>query len=397
MVDVFCFFLKIKVMAKQRYGINDGYRGTVGTVIGYLWRGQWCLRSRPRFVHNPNTPLQRAARELFSQASHLASQMKSAVRMGLNAVALERHRTAHNHFQSINRDCFSLREGHLEVDYECLVIAEGPVAPVGFGVPSLAELSVTVPFEVNPDQRPARGDDEVVLYVWCPSRGEGLLSAPSYRRMRKVTLTLPPQWVGLEVHLYGFAKDADGRASESMYIGCGTVPLADEMAPVGSGGEEGCSDEAEKHEEGGEGHVGDADAEGQPQQHGGGSREGQVGEQGGQGAAGGIDYQWDEQQGEEQRREQEEHPLEGIGIAVETCRQGGEEGAVEQIAQEEEEEENRGHKGKVDGCEALHGLVDELHGAMVLRGGFDTLGGDAERGFLLGAGLCGRGRGWCAG
>ena len=49
-------------MAKQRYGINDGYRGTVGTVIGYLWRGKWCLRARPRYVNHPRTERQRAAR-----------------------------------------------------------------------------------------------------------------------------------------------------------------------------------------------------------------------------------------------------------------------------------------------------------------------------------------------
>ena len=42
-------------MAKQRNGINDAFRGSVGTVIGYEWRGQWCMRARPRYVHNPRT------------------------------------------------------------------------------------------------------------------------------------------------------------------------------------------------------------------------------------------------------------------------------------------------------------------------------------------------------
>ena len=206
-------------MAKQRYGINDGYRGTVGAVIGYMWRGKWCLRSRPRSVRNPNTPRQRAARDLFAQTSHLASLMKSAVRLGFNAVALERHRTAHNHFQSVNRDCFSLHEGQLEVDYENLLLAEGPVAPVGFREPQVSGRELTVAFEVNPEQRRARGDDEVLLYVWCPSRGEGLLSTPSYRRTRQVTIALPEDWVGCEVHLYGFVRDSDGRASDSTYLG----------------------------------------------------------------------------------------------------------------------------------------------------------------------------------
>lgn len=219
------FYYKKRDMAKQRYGINDGYRGTVGTVIGYMWRGKWCLRSRPRSVRNPNTPRQRAARDLFAQASHLASLMKAAVRLGFNAVALERHRTAHNHFQSVNRDCFALREGRLVVDYENLALAEGPVAPVAFVEPLSQNdggLCLTVPFEMYPEQRAASDTDEVYLYAWCPSRGEGLLSNPAYRRSRQVTLTLPADWADCEVHLYGFVRDADGRASVSTYLGRGS-------------------------------------------------------------------------------------------------------------------------------------------------------------------------------
>ena len=51
-------------MAKQHYGINGGYRGAVGTVIGYEWNGRWCLRSRPRRVHNPRTERQQQLRQL---------------------------------------------------------------------------------------------------------------------------------------------------------------------------------------------------------------------------------------------------------------------------------------------------------------------------------------------
>ena len=67
-------------MAKQRFGINDGYRGTVGTVIGYQWRGKWCLRARPRFVRNPRTERQQRNRDLFKASVQLAGSMKEALR-----------------------------------------------------------------------------------------------------------------------------------------------------------------------------------------------------------------------------------------------------------------------------------------------------------------------------
>jgi hypothetical protein len=211
------------VMAKQRFGINDGYRGTVGTVIGYQWRGKWCLRSRPRQVRNPRTPKQMAARGLFSLVSQLASRMSFALRTGMRSEALKVHRTECNHFMSLNAPCFALVDNELRVDYENLLVAVGPVAPVGFAtpvVPAGDTRTIVVPFEKNPLHLSSSGDDNVYLYAWCPETGEGILSSPVYRRKKQIEMTLPDRWNGLEVHLYGFATDYAGRASDSTYIGC---------------------------------------------------------------------------------------------------------------------------------------------------------------------------------
>ncbi len=206
-------------MAKQHYGINDGYRGTVGTVIGYQWRGKWCLRSRPRFVRNPRTPKQMAARGIFSSASRLASRMHSVLRLGMRGEAMKMQRTECNHFMSLNAPCFSLVDSQLQVDYENLLVAVGPVAPVGFGTPTSDASLITIPFERNPLHLSSSSDDEVYLYAWCPELQQGILSIPAYRRQRQVTISLPDNWVGLEVHLYGFVTDYAGRASDSTYIG----------------------------------------------------------------------------------------------------------------------------------------------------------------------------------
>ncbi len=206
-------------MAKQSFGINDGYRGTVGTVIGYQWRGKWCLRSRPRFVRNPRTPKQMAARGLFAHASQLASRMRSVLRLGMRNQALKAHRTECNHFMSLNTPCFSLADNQLHVDYENLLVAVGPVAPVGFAEPTVGEAGITLPFEKNPLHLSSSSDDEVYLYAWCPSLQQGTLSAPAFRRNRQVSISLPENWTGLEVHLYGFVTDYAGRASDSVYIG----------------------------------------------------------------------------------------------------------------------------------------------------------------------------------
>lgn len=112
-------------MAKQRYGINDAYRGTVGIVIGYEWRGKWCLRARPLDVHNPRTEKQQSNRQLFKQMVELAGHMKMALHKGLRGVSLGMHVTECNLFVNRNKDCFSLDgEGKMVVDWEGLIMID---------------------------------------------------------------------------------------------------------------------------------------------------------------------------------------------------------------------------------------------------------------------------------
>ena len=249
-------------MAKQRFGVNDAYRGTVGTVIGYEWRGKWCLRARPLHVRNPRTAKQQSNRQLFRQMVDLASHMKFALRKGLRGVSLGMHVTECNLFVKRNKECFSLdAEGQMVVDWERLIVSEGEVAAPGFldtaimdtplsqpqaaaSSPNLGEqldgkgrgrryLSsspklgegdrrgavvegcVEIPFEWDGGS----GDDKVYVYAYCPEMEEGVLSASAWRRSGRVQLTLPERWQGKAVHLYGFAVDEKGQASATVYIG----------------------------------------------------------------------------------------------------------------------------------------------------------------------------------
>ena len=208
-------------MAKQRFGINDGYRGSVGTVIGYQWRGQWCLRARPRFVHNPRTERQQQNRLLFKAVWNFATQLRMPLRFGLRQTAMESHMTECNRFLRLNKGLFALdTEGRLRVDYENLAVSEGSVAPIGFEEPVVEGNTVTIPFEKNPLHRQANGDDEVYVLALCPGLEDNRLSASAYRRQKSISITLPDDWQEHEVHLYGFVVDYAGRASESAYIGC---------------------------------------------------------------------------------------------------------------------------------------------------------------------------------
>ena len=62
-------------MAKQTAGFMGGFHGRLGPAVGYMWRGQWCVRAYNPAPRNPRTPEQVAHREMFKREVQLASHM----------------------------------------------------------------------------------------------------------------------------------------------------------------------------------------------------------------------------------------------------------------------------------------------------------------------------------
>lgn len=217
-------------MAKQTFGILDGYRGTVGPVIGYQWRGRWCLRARPRHVYNPQTAAQQEHRMLFRDMVQLAGRMKVALRVGLRTAALEEHLTECNLFVKMNKDCFTPQG----VDFGALEISRGSVAPVAFTTAEVDEDNVLhATFEKNPLRLRANSDDEVFVYAFCPSLSQGCLSAPVYRRNKQIHMMLPDEWAGRLVVFYAFVRDYRQETSDtiSLFDGMSEPETPSEEAP----------------------------------------------------------------------------------------------------------------------------------------------------------------------
>ena len=220
-------------MAKLEQGILGPFRGKVGTVVGYTWRGLPCVRAYRREINYPNTERQQAERDWFVSMVRFASRAQSALKLGLRERAAEAPMTECNYFVMSNKRCFALRDGVVEVDYAGLRIAQGAAAGVLFAAPrfELGEV-VSVDFEKNSGLSRASSEDSVYLFAYAPALGEGLLSAPARRRSKVVRMSLPQHWSGTEVHLYGFVVDREGRASRSAYIGHGIVSQPGGQEPV---------------------------------------------------------------------------------------------------------------------------------------------------------------------
>ena len=194
-----------------------GFTGKLGTAVGYMWRGVWCMRAHNPFPANPRTPKQVAHREMFKQEVQLAASMRWAINKSFKEVSYEMGMTPYNLFVHLNQHAFSLEEGVFTVDYSALRLSTGPLEEAVYEAPEwTADNVLTVRF--------ARGggkwSDYVRLYVHCPETGMGILTAPVYRNDKKVSAMLPTKFAGREVHVYGLVSNDEGMWAETTYVGC---------------------------------------------------------------------------------------------------------------------------------------------------------------------------------
>ena len=260
-------------MARQMAGYMGPFSGTLGTAIGYMWNGKWCMRSRPTAVHNPRTPEQVAHREMFKREVQLAADLRDAIVPSMSDMARQMGMTSYNLFVSVNQGAFSLVErdrsganqhafslverdrsganqhafslvergrsganqpnevagGVFEVDWQNLRLSLGDVAPVESARSELKEHNV---LEVRYDKGRGYSHDLVRLVVYAPGLKRSLMSKPAFRKDKKVAVALPDKFVGEELQVRLLVQSPDGQWSESVWVPFGGEAAGSEELKV---------------------------------------------------------------------------------------------------------------------------------------------------------------------
>ena len=203
-------------MAKQSAGYMGGFSGKLGTAVGYMWRGKWCMRAHNPYPANPRTPKQVAHREMFKQEVQLAATMRWAINKSFKEVSYEMGMTPYNLFVHLNQQAFSLQEGLFTVDYSALRLSTGPLEEAVYEAPEWAADNVLT---VKLGRSVGRWNDYVRLYVHCPEMKVGILTAPVYRNDKRISVMLSSIFLGREVHVYGLVSNDEGLWAETTYVG----------------------------------------------------------------------------------------------------------------------------------------------------------------------------------
>ena len=261
-------------MAKQTAGFMGGFHGRLGPAVGYMWRGQWCVRAYNPAPRNPRTPEQVAHREMFKREVQLASHMSWAINLSFKEVSYNMGMTPYNLFVHLNQHAFSLVErdqsganqhafslverdqsganqhafslverdqsganqpnevvnGIFTVDYRNLILSTGPLQEAVYEAPEWTSDNVlTVKLGRSSGDR----HDYVRLYVYCPDLETGILTAPVYRKAKQISAMLPDRFAGREVHVYGLVYNDEGVWAETTYVG--GLPLTENGEVDGKG------------------------------------------------------------------------------------------------------------------------------------------------------------------
>ena len=213
-------------MAKLEQGILGPFRGKVGTVVGYLWRGKHVVRGYRREINYPNTENQQLERDWFVSMVCFAATARQALLLGLRERADRDQMTEGNAFVKMNKRCFG--RAHVPVaacglegdscDYQHLTLSSGPVAPLPGAAWRMDERQVlTASWERRTPLPRCKSSDSVHLYIYNARTREGLLAASARRSDGTLTVALPDHWNQGDLHCYLFATDAQGHASPTAY------------------------------------------------------------------------------------------------------------------------------------------------------------------------------------
>ena len=216
-------------MSKNIQGVMGLYKGKVGTIVGFIWKGLQLQRGLT-WGSNPNTRPQRIIRSRFATIGALGGKFLDALQIGLKKYAQNQKSTEVGEFVKLNwAQVTATSPEAVTIDYTGLQIAKGGLKGVDFGNPQFDNpLEVAIDITPNTEAASADADDLVYTMLYCPDLDSVLMPARVTRSTPTITINVPNSWNGQRVYIYGFTVgDADNRwkgvCSDSAYIGSGTI------------------------------------------------------------------------------------------------------------------------------------------------------------------------------
>lgn len=211
------------------YASNFGtMRKKVGDGVTRRWRGLKVVAAYNPNPKNPQTDAQQTNRGKFGVLSEFARCLASAIDTAMTYQLRNSKVFPRAWFMKANKGIVTPSGASYVVDYSSAKISKGTLPGVLFGAASADNPGeVVVTFDSNEGVDGVSLTDRVYVAAYSPDTGMAVLSAPVARSAETLTLMVPLNWSGMQVHLWGFvltpAAEVEVKVSDSVYLGSVTI------------------------------------------------------------------------------------------------------------------------------------------------------------------------------
>jgi len=216
-------------MAVITEGVNGGFTGKAGTVVGYYRMGKWVIRALPRLStkNKRGTKDQNANRSKFTKMQHFLSPMIDFIRVGFNMEARSKQMTAHNAAKSYNMLHAFTPEA--EIDFSKVLLSSGSLPGALNPTVEKDDMGLHFSWTNNSGEDLAESRDQVMLLAYDDMLMDSnnkkkadayYLLSGARRNTEMETLEIAFPSKGNTLHTYiAFISDDRQRVSMSTYVG----------------------------------------------------------------------------------------------------------------------------------------------------------------------------------
>lgn len=210
-------------MATLKNGVNGGFSGTVGSVIGSSWKGIDYMKGKHRLkkYRKPPTGKQQFTRDKFKEIGEFFVSFKDVLRVGLGQRNLKRM-TPYNLAFKLNKNAFERTGDTIRIDFSRIVLSKGAAVskPGMCSVEWREGPELDVRWEIFGHCLTERPTDRIVLTAYCEEEPEAISDIGHRTRAHcEMRVAIPQNWVDRTVHVYLFMVSEKGLCSETVYVG----------------------------------------------------------------------------------------------------------------------------------------------------------------------------------
>ncbi|MEK6450009.1 MULTISPECIES: DUF6266 family protein [unclassified Myroides] len=204
-------------MARIPNGILGEFTGSIGTVIGYNYRGQKCMRTKPKKSNYKSTPAQLKQQQKFKLSHEFLYPLSGVTDLyfGHKIGAKSRTNLALSHLL-----LYAIKDidDNLQIDYQQVVITKGYLPAATITEVTLTDEELRINWTPNGGRDLALDSDKAKAVLFC--KKQRMFFIPSTEVVRSegaFTSPLPENWKAKNcIVWFFFAKQDDSECSTSV-------------------------------------------------------------------------------------------------------------------------------------------------------------------------------------